>query len=139
MDEFEQRLLDAECPSLHISGIDFDLDNSPLPCGFRDIEKHKYLRLGKPDLVVVAARPGVGKTALALQIASNVAERVGPTMFFSLEMDRRQLKQRLYALHSETSINKLHLLPQSRRERLTEKFINMPLYIDDTGGITINE
>lgn len=138
MDELDDALAAFESPAEHISGIEFDLDNSPLPCGFKDFEKNRYLRQGKSDLVVIAARPSHGKTALALQLAMNVARRVGPVVFFSLEMDKRQLKQRAVALESETNIGKLHTLSEARRQKLNDLFSTMPLYIDDTANLNVN-
>lgn len=138
MDELDERLRRAQCPAVAIGDIDFDTDNSALPCGFSEVERYKYLRQRQPDLVVVAARPGVGKTAFALQLATNVARASGPVLFFSLEMDRRQLKQRLVALQSETSINKLHLLKEAKKVEIREYFSALPLSIDDEPSLAIN-
>lgn len=56
------------------------------------------------QLVIVAARPSVGKTAFALNVADQVAQRGGTVAFFSLEMERRELTQRLIALRSGVSV-----------------------------------
>lgn len=138
MSDLDEKLKRAECPAVSIGAIDYDIDNSHLPCGFRDIEQYQYLRRGKPDLVVVAARPGVGKTAFALQLAANVAAGAGPVLFFSLEMDRRQLKQRLVALQSETSISKLHMLGERKKKEISDHFNALQLGIDDEPSMPIN-
>jgi len=57
------------------------------------------------QLVIVAARPSVGKTALGLNIADHIAQRGGTVVFFSLEMQRRELTQRLIALRSGVSVS----------------------------------
>jgi replicative DNA helicase len=135
--DFEKVLEDFEMPGTHISNIEFDPLNQALPTGFHDMDKHRYIRQGKSDLVVLAARPGAGKTALAMQIAANVSERY-PVYFFSLEMAKDQLKQRLYALYSETSINKLHLLTENKKHELDSFFKTLDLRINDTNGLDIN-
>ncbi|CAG9932212.1 replicative DNA helicase [Candidatus Nitrotoga arctica] len=56
------------------------------------------------QLVILAARPSVGKTAIALNVANHVAEHGGTVAFFSLEMQRRELTQRLIALRSGVSV-----------------------------------
>lgn len=56
------------------------------------------------QLVIVAARPSVGKTAFALNVADQVAQRGGTVAFFSLEMERRELTQRLISLRSGVSV-----------------------------------
>ena len=59
------------------------------------------------QLVIVAARPSVGKTAFALNVADHVAQRDGTVIFFSLEMQRRELTQRLIALRSGVSVSEM--------------------------------
>jgi replicative DNA helicase len=76
-------------------------------------------------------------TALALQICANVAKS-GASIFFSLEMDRRQLKQRLYSLESEIPISKLSFINEGRKAAIDARFTSYNLYIDDTNGLDIN-
>lgn len=98
-----------------------------------------------PDLIIVAARPAMGKTSLALNFARNAAvdfKMAG--VVFSLEMDAIQIATRLFSMESDTPISHL-----SRRgveaERLQaigdscSKVINSEIYIDDTAGITLTE
>ncbi|NKB70743.1 MAG: replicative DNA helicase [Candidatus Latescibacteria bacterium] len=97
------------------------------------------------DLIILAARPSVGKTALALALARNAAVEggVGVAMF-SLEMSNLQLAQRLLCL--ETKLN-LHSLRTGRLRdddwmhlaRHVERMAQMPIYIDDTPGVTVLE
>ena len=99
----------------------------------------------KGDLIILAARPSVGKTALALTLARNAAvdTKIGVAVF-SLEMSKMQLAQRL--LSAETKVD-LHRL---RTGRLTEedwmhltrnidRLAQAPIYIDDTPGISVLE
>jgi replicative DNA helicase len=97
------------------------------------------------DLIILAARPSVGKTALALAFARNAAVDAGVGVgVFSLEMSRLQLAQRL--LSAETRVN-LHRLRTGRLNeedwlhltRNVGRLAQAPLYIDDTPGITVLE
>ncbi len=122
--------------------------------------KHLDLRLGgmhKSDLVVLAGRPGMGKTALATNIAFNVASNPGrfvdddgaekpvdsPVVgFFSLEMSSQQLATRVLAENAEIASDSIRRgeLNQNQFDRLvqaSQRLQTMPLYIDDTPALTI--
>jgi len=120
-----------------------------VPSGFKDLDN---LTAGfqKSDLIIIAARPSMGKTALALNIAFNAAypkkgeDKPVPVAFFSLEMSKEQLVRRL--LSSEGHIDASHL----RRAFLTDqewrdiqdaagKLMDAPIYIDDTPAATVLE
>tara|TARA_Y100000588_G_scaffold323561_1_gene356197 strand:+ start:1683 stop:3098 length:1416 start_codon:yes stop_codon:yes gene_type:complete len=118
-----------------------------VPTGLRDIDD----RLGglhKSDLVIIAGRPSMGKTALATNIAFNAAQKIqeegkkSSVAFFSLEMSSEQLSTRILAEQSRIKSNDI------RRGRISEeqfdKFIEtskniaeLPLYIDETPAISI--
>lgn len=115
-----------------------------VPTGFRLLDK----LLGgfqKSDLIILAARPSVGKTSLALNIAANAAKRYGQRVaFFSLEMSAEQLVQRLLA--AETGIDQQRLrLGQIREEEwplLMEAagaLSNTMMFIDDTPALSALE
>lgn len=110
--------------------------------------------LRKSDLIILAGRPAMGKTALTTNIAVAVAEfvakqhavgvRMGPVAFSSLEMSKRQLKQRILADRSRVPFWKLDrgIADKAEMERyvLAERaFDKLPLLIDDTGGLTIGQ
>ena len=77
------------------------------PTGLRDLDK-RINGLNKSDLILIAARPGMGKTSMALNILSNVAKKTGKTVaFFSLEMSREQLAMRLVSNESFVDNQKL--------------------------------
>lgn len=101
--------------------------------------------LQKSDLIILAARPSMGKTAFALNIAQNVALRAKtPVAIFSLEMSKEQLVQRMLCCEAEIDSQKLktgHM--QSKDFNILassmENFYDAPLYIDDTAGCTLTD
>lgn len=115
-----------------------------LDSGFHDLNYYTG-GLQKSDLVIVAARPSMGKTALALNIAENVAEiHAAPVVYFSLEMSKEQLGQRL--LTSRCEVNSLKVRNGDLSDNELIKIQNeladaakLKLIIDDTPGITIAE
>ena len=113
------------------------------PTGF--IELDKLLSGFHPsDLVIVAARPGMGKTAFALNIAEQTAERGKSVLIFSLEMSNEQLGQRMLAMHSRVEMEKIKKgqIEEDDWDRIGEtndSFANMKIAIDDTPGISILE
>jgi replicative DNA helicase len=115
-----------------------------VPSGFKDLDD---LTAGfqKSDLVIVAARPSMGKTAFVLNIAQNAAlDKNVPVAFFSLEMSKESLVQRL--LTSEGRVDaqrlrkgKLHDDEFVRLGRAAGMLSHAPIWIDDTPGITLLE
>ncbi len=115
-----------------------------LSSGFSDLD---YLTSGfqPSDLIILAARPAVGKTSLGLNIARNVAIREDcPVAIFSLEMSREQVAQRL--LCSEAAINSQKLrsgfLTDDEWRRLSialGRLSEAKIFIDDTPGISVME
>ncbi len=84
-----------------------DSDFPGWPTGLRDLDR-KINGLNKSDLIIIAARPGMGKTTIALNILANVAKATRKTVaFFSLEMSREQLAARLLSCESAVDNNKL--------------------------------
>ncbi len=101
--------------------------------------------LGKGDLVLVGARPGMGKTSFAMNIATNVALKSKKTVcVFSLEMSDEQLVSRM--LSSEAMVNSYHMRSGSLEEddwvklaKAAARLSETSIYIDDTTNITITE
>ncbi|MEE8359524.1 MAG: replicative DNA helicase [Candidatus Omnitrophota bacterium] len=98
--------------------------------------------LQKSDLIVMAGRPSMGKSALATSIAEHagVVEKI-PVAFFSLEMSKEQLVQRMLCSHARVNAHKVRtgFLSQSDWPRLTNaagKLSEAPIFIDDTPGIS---
>ena len=115
-----------------------------IPTGFIDLD-FKTAGLQPSDLVLIAARPSMGKTAFVLNIAQYVAFRQSlSAAIFSLEMSKEQLVNRLFSLQSGVDAQKLRTgnLDESDWENLIEGATDIgqsKLIIDDTPGISIGE
>lgn len=117
---------------------------SGVPSGFSKLDR---VTSGwqKSDLVIVAARPGMGKTALALTMCRNIAiNHNTPIGIFSLEMSSDQLVNRLISSESEIPSEKLRKgnLKEYEFVQLHEKIKDLaeaPIYIDDTPGLSVFE
>jgi replicative DNA helicase len=115
-----------------------------LASGFKDLDRLTS-GLQASDLILIAARPSMGKTAFTLNIASHVAIREKQAVaFFSLEMSKEQLVQRM--LCAEASIDSQRLRIGELEDRDWSKLISAadrlssaPIFIDDTPGITVME
>jgi replicative DNA helicase len=100
--------------------------------------------LGRGWLCILAARPSVGKTAKALQMALGIAgEDVGNVLFFSQEMNRNQLFNRMIASKTGISANRirrkeLEIEEYGKVEEAFKTLENLPLFIEDASNITIN-
>ena len=112
-----------------------------VPTGLTGVEK-VLNGLHKSDLILLAARPSMGKTALALNIAVNAAKKGKVVALFSLEMSCEQIGNRL--LSSESKVNSLHLntgkLANGDMGKLVDALdvlSRLNMYIDDTPGISI--
>ncbi|MFO7170057.1 MAG: replicative DNA helicase [Chloroflexota bacterium] len=113
-----------------------------IPTGYRDLDQITG-GLQRSDLIILAARPGVGKTSLVMSLAYNVAlEHQGTVGVFSLEMSRDQLVQRLLAMDTGIDTHRLRLgqLREDEMERVIasmSKLASAPIYIEDTAGLSI--
>lgn len=115
-----------------------------LETGFRDLDA-KTAGLQKSDLILIAARPAMGKTAFVLNIAEYVALHSNSTIaLFSLEMSKEQLVKRMIAMNSMVDSQKIRTgdLEDDDWDKLVgsvRKIGNSNLVIDDTSGITASE
>jgi len=115
-----------------------------VPTGYKDLD-NILAGLQRSDLIVLAARPSMGKTALALNLAHNVAVKSAqPVLFFSLEMSKEQLVDRLLA--AEAGVDAWNLrtgnLSDSDFEKIGQAMgvlSEAQIYIDDTPGITVSD
>ena len=113
-----------------------------IPTGFSSVDD-VIVGLGKGDLVFLGARPGMGKTSFALNIAANVAKNTGKAVaIFSLEMSAEQLATRLLA--SEAMVDSYSLrsgkLTQNDETQIgyaAAQLSKTNIYIDDTSGISV--
>ncbi len=119
-------------------------DLSGVPSGFRDLDRITS-GFQPGNLVVVAARPSMGKSALALCMAANVAVRHElPVALFTLEMSKAEVTQRLMCSEAKVESQRLRTgkLAADDWPRLTaacDKLAKAPIYVDDTGAITMME
>jgi len=115
-----------------------------IPSGFKDIDE-KLAGFQRSDLVILAARPSMGKTALALNFAHNVAVQANqPVLIFSLEMSKEQLVDRLLSMESGVDAWALRTgnLTDADFEKIGQAMGTLSeaqIYIDDTPGITISD
>ncbi len=115
-----------------------------IPTGFTDLD-YRTAGMQPSDLVLIAARPSMGKTAFVLNIAEHVAFKQNlPVVIFSLEMSKEQLVNRMFSLESSVDAQKLRTgqLNDQEWERLIESagvIGRSKLVIDDTPGISISE
>ncbi len=113
-----------------------------LKSGFDDLDS-LIQGFQKSDLIIIAGRPSMGKTALSLNIATNIIQTSKlPILFFSLEMSKEQIMYRLLAM--ETNINQIRLrngkLNQNdwiKVNRMINIFSKLPLFIDDASNLSI--
>lgn len=122
-------------------------DFTGVPSGFLKLDRVTY-GWQNTDLIILAARPSVGKTAFALNLARNAAlhpKKPTPVAFFSLEMSAGQLVQRVLSAESEIWLEKISRgkMEEHEMEQLYKKGIQRlsqaPLYIDDTAALNIFE
>ena len=115
-----------------------------IPSGIGELDR-KITGLNKSDLIILGARPGMGKTSFALNIARNVAVGTGKTVcFFSLEMTRDQLAQRMLSSEAGIKSEKLRTgeLDDKEWARLAQAGENLSkakIYFDESSAITVPE
>ena len=115
-----------------------------VPTGYRDLD-NILAGLQKSDLFILAARPSLGKTALALNLARNVATKSQvPVLLFSLEMSKEQLVDRMLAMESGVDAWALRTgnLTDQDFEKIGQAMGSLSeaqIYIDDSPGITVSD
>lgn len=129
-----------------LDALNSEMDDNlkPIPTGIGDLDR-LITGLNRSDLILLAARPGMGKTSFALNIARNAACRAKKTVaFFSLEMSKEQLASRLLSTEALVSGTNLRTgkLSEEEWDRLipaSDVLSKAEFYLDDTPGITITE
>lgn len=117
-----------------------------IPTGLTDLDK-RIAGLQRSDLIVVAARPSMGKTAMMLNMSLDIATKAdqGAVLYFSLEMSKEQLVDRLLAAQANVDAWKLRTgdgLKDADFERISTAMgalAEAPIFIDDTSGITVSD
>lgn len=119
-------------------------DITGIPSGYTDLDK-MTAGFQRSDLIILAARPSVGKTAFALNVAQNVAARANETVaIFSLEMGASQLVQRMICAEGNLDASRMRsgALEEDDWQKLTMAIGTLakaPIYIDDTPGVTVQD
>jgi replicative DNA helicase len=119
-------------------------DVTGVPTGFRDLDRITS-GFQEGNLIVMAARPSMGKSALGLGVAANLAVRKEvPVALFTLEMSKSEVTQRLMCSEAKVESQRLRTGKLSADDwpRLTascDKLAKAPIYVDDTGSITMME
>lgn len=113
-----------------------------VPTGFTDLDL-MYNGLQRTDLILLAARPGFGKTSLGMGIAYNAARKGKTVAVFSLEMGKKQLGTRLLSLRARIASNRLRAgwLDEDEQQKVVDAsdyLGTLPIYIDDTAGAPIS-
>ncbi len=115
-----------------------------IPTGYKDLDELTS-GLHESDFIILASRPSMGKTSLALNIIRNVAVLYHiPVAFFSVEMSKEQIALRFMCMEAKVSISKARSGKLSNTEMkkimdAVETLENSPIYIDDTSGIHLLE
>lgn len=114
-----------------------------VPSGFTDIDRALDGGMYAPDFMIVAGRPGSGKTALMLSIAMNAAKKGKRVVMFSLEMSNSQIVMR--AASMETGIpfgdmrsRKMNEEQKQKYNQFIEDFENLPIHLNDLSSISVN-
>jgi replicative DNA helicase len=115
-----------------------------LPSGFSELD-NKLGGFQKSDLIILAARPGIGKTAFILNIADNIAKETAKGVaIFNLEMSAEQLVQRMVACRAGVNLQHLRTgaLPDWEHSRAVDaisKMSDLPIFFDDSGDVSVVE
>ncbi len=115
-----------------------------IPTGFSYLDKVLGGGFHRSDFIVIGARPAMGKTSFALNLARNIAMKNRKVLFFSLEMSKEQLAQRIISTEARIISNKLRTgdINDSDWEKLglaLQNLVNCELYFDDQANINVNE
>ena len=118
----------------HVSGLE---------CGLKDVDA-MTTGFHKQEYIILAGRPGAGKTSMALNFSYNITSKLNlPVLFFSEEMSKEQILERIFCLAAKTSH---HLMRQGmssqedwdRMAAKTSEIAKLPFLINDTAAITLN-
>lgn len=115
------------------------------PTGLRDLDEKLDGGMRSGDLIIVGARPSMGKTALAVAIGMHSAERGETTAMFSLEMPRRDLQNRQVAMKAQVALSKIKRPERmsqfewSQMSSAVEHLRRLPFYVNDHTSLNINK
>ncbi|MBE6802901.1 MAG: replicative DNA helicase [Ruminococcaceae bacterium] len=142
-----QKLSDVISAEVYPNLVNITSENADefkgIPMGFSKIDEITS-GLNRSDLILIGARPAMGKTSFALNIARNVSMTGKKVIFFSLEMSNEQLAARVLSTEARVESNKLRSGDISSEEwvrlaEATDRLTRCNLYFDDTASITVPE
>lgn len=142
-----QRLIDVISAEVYPNLVQISSENAEefkgIPTGFSKLDEITS-GLNRSDLILIGARPAMGKTSFALNVARNIAMKGRKVLFFSLEMSKEQLAQRIISTEARIISNKLRTgdVSQADWERLglaLQNLVNCELYFDDSANINVHE
>ncbi|MGB8422214.1 replicative DNA helicase [Paraburkholderia sp.] len=121
------------------------VSSTVVPTGFADLDERLDGGARGGELIVVAGRPGMGKTAFALRVGSSIARRGDPVLVDTIEMPAKQLNRRLLAELGDLPLakmkdgSKLQHADWPKVTHAVQLLTEMPIYIDESGTITVHE
>lgn len=120
-----------------------DISIQSVPTGYVELD-HILGGMHNSDFIIIAARPSMGKTALALSIARNAALKNFPVVFFSLEMSANQLVTRLISSESRVDQSKINKgqISNAEEAQIVDSLgvlSDLPIFVDDSAAMTIME
>lgn len=133
-----------EIPAVHIKDISTkDLNIDVIPCGLPTLDDYMLLKSNRSELIILGARPSMGKSALLFQIARNVAKNTNDkaVLAFSLEMDKESLLARDIAAMTSTPLQRIQQgqVSQQVLSKAHAELSKLHLYIDDRPRLTIHD
>jgi len=128
----------AEIQEFHENGV-----GAGIPTGYIDIDS-RWNGMQRGELIILAARPSMGKTALAVNVGVNAAKRGNRVLIFTMEMKDRSLVQRIMSSLSRVSGDSIRKgnLPEEYLTRVMDagtRAAKLPIMIDETPGLSITE
>lgn len=128
-----------EHSATHIKDIPIDnLKVDVLDCGFPTLNEYMFFKQGRGELLILGARPSVGKSAFMFQVASHVATRHN-VLIFSLEMDKESIKARMLAAVTGQGLNRILKgeVPDAKLKEGSKQLDRLNYHIDDRSGLEV--
>jgi replicative DNA helicase len=126
-----------ESPAKHIREIQIGHDIEVMPSGFPSLDRFQLLKKGQCELIILGARPSMGKSALMFQLAAYVSIRSN-VLIFSLEMNSESIRRRFTASYVGRSIKALKGVAPAAIAAANRHLDSLNLYIDDRAGLDVN-
>ena len=135
----EQAVQQFENSATHLRDIPIDnLKVDVLDCGFPTLNEYMFFKRGRGELLILGARPSVGKSAFMFQVAAHVAV-TDNVLIFSLEMDKESIKARMLAAKTGLSLQRILKgeVPDAKLKDSARQIDGLNYYIDDRSGLEV--